>query len=172
MKHSRLKQIVTLMLASLISQPVAYSAQLDSYTNDAITDFTLTDINKQIHHLADYRGKVVLINFWASWCTPCLLEMPSIKRLEQALKNQDFVILTLNTSDNPRRIRETLKRLQIDLTVLLDPDSKTLNAWQGSMLPTSYLLDRNGHIHYRAVGGMDWDDEEIILLINRLIQQP
>ena len=172
MQYSRLKRIVALLLASLLSQSVAYSAQLDAYTGDVIADFTLTDINNQVHHLADYRGKVVLVNFWASWCTPCLLEMPSMKRLEQALSGQNFVILTLNISDNPRRIRETLKRLKIDLTVLLDHDSKTLNAWQGRMLPTSYLLDRNGHVRYRAVGDVDWDDEEIMLLINQLIQQP
>ena len=172
MNHSRLKQIVVFMLASLLSQPAAYSAQLELYTDDVITDFTLTDINNQVHHLTDYRDNVVLVNFWASWCTPCLLEMPSMKRLEQALADQDFVILTLNISDNPRRIRETLKRLKIDLTVLLDHDSKTLNAWQGRMIPTSYLLVRNGDVRYRAVGDVKWDDEEIMLLINRLIQHP
>lgn len=95
-----------------------------------------------------------------------------MKRLEEALTGRDFSLLTLNTSDDPRRIKETLKRLQIDLTVFLDHDSKTLNAWQGRMLPTSYLLDRNGRVRYRAVGDVDWDDEEILLLINRLIQQP
>ena len=171
MKYSMLKHVATLMLAGLISQSAAYAAQLNPYSDDEIKSFTLTDINKQTHSLSDYRGKVVLINFWASWCTPCLLEMPSMERLEQTLADQDFVLLTLNTTDDPRRIRETLKRLQVDMTVLLDHDSKTLKTWHGKLLPTSYLLDRNGRVHYRAVGGVDWEDDEIMLLINRLLQE-
>lgn len=120
--------------------------------------------------MVDYRGKVVLVNFWASWCLPCLQEMPSMKILSDKLDDKDFALLTLNTSDSSRRIRETLKRLHLELTVLQDNKGETVKAWQVKVLPTSFLLDRNGDVRYKIVGPMEWDDADVILKIKQLIQ--
>ena len=93
-----------------------------------------------------------------------------MKHLANSLDKQDFEILTLNISDSPKRIKEVLKRLQLDMTVLLDHDSKTFKAWQGSVLPTSYLLDHKGQVRYRIVGPTEWDDADILLKVKQLIR--
>ena len=134
-------------------------------------EFTLTDLDQQLHRLADYQGKVLLINFWASWCTPCITEMPGIQRLSDALKDQPFEILTINVSDVENRIREFLKRMNLNLTVLLDSDGKVFNAWHGKVLPASYLVDGNGMIRYHVIGPMEWDNDKVHKIIVSLIKQ-
>ena len=158
------------MLSCLLSPAIVFSADLESYQNENSYNFSLSDLKEKTHALSDYQGKVVLVNFWASWCTPCLLEMPGMKRLENILSDEDFVILTLNTTDPARRIQETLKRLQLDLTVLLDRNGRTFETWQGKVLPTSFLLDRSGKVRYRVNGPMEWDDADVIIKIKQLIQ--
>ncbi|NOQ88867.1 MAG: redoxin domain-containing protein [Gammaproteobacteria bacterium] len=155
----------------MLLPPAALGAELELYSNKnkAGSNFTLPDLKDKTHALSDYRGKVVLVNFWASWCLPCLYEMPSMQKLANALSEEDFEIVTINISDTPRRIRETLKRLQLALTVLQDPEGKTYKAWQGEVLPTSFLLDRNGKVRYRAVGPIEWDDADVLLKIRQLI---
>ena len=158
------------LISCLLLPAVALSTELEPYKTEVSYNFSLSDLKGKPHTLTDYRGKTVLVNFWASWCTPCLLEMPGMQRLANTLSDQDFEILTLNTADSPRRIQETLKRLQIDLKVFLDNDGKTFKAWQGNVLPTSYLFDSSSQLHYKAVGPMEWDDEDVIQKIKRLIQ--
>ena len=167
-----LKRLTTILLACLLFSPCAFSGQFEPHAVAADRAFTfkLKDLKERTHSLGDYRGKVVLINFWASWCLPCLQEMPSMKTLADKLENSSFVLLTLNTSDSSRRIRETLKRLRLELTVLQDNKGKTTKAWQVEVLPTSFLLDRNGEVRYRVVGPVEWDDADVILKIKQLIQ--
>ena len=159
------------MLACQLFSPTAYSAELEPYHDDGSATFSLSDLKGNTHTLPDYKGKVVLVNFWASWCLPCLLEMPSMSRLADTLNEKDFEIVTINTSDAAGRIRETLKRLQVDLLVLQDPDSKTFMTWHGRILPTSYLFDHTGQIRYRAVGPINWDDVDVLLKIKQLIKR-
>jgi len=159
-----------LILTCLLAPAAVFSAGLVPYQHRDSYNFSLPDLKEKTHALSDYRGKVVLVNFWASWCTPCLLEMPGMKRLENNLNDEDFVILTLNTTDPARRIQETLKRLQLELTVLLDRDGHTFDTWQGKVLPTSFLLDRSGKVRYRVDGPMEWDDADVIIKIKQLIQ--
>ncbi len=158
------------MLSCLLLPATTLSAGLDPYRNADNYNFSLPDQKGQLHTLVDYRNKVVLVNFWASWCTPCLLEMPGMQRLSNIMNDENFEILTINTSDTPRRIQETLKRLQVNLIVLQDQDSTTFKAWNGNVLPTSYLLDYNGLVRYRVVGPMEWDNADVIVKIKKLIK--
>ncbi|MCG6939355.1 MAG: TlpA family protein disulfide reductase [Gammaproteobacteria bacterium] len=158
------------LLLYLFSPWLVYSAQLEPYTEAINTNFSLPDLHGKTQELHDYRGKVVLVNFWASWCLPCIQEMPGMKRLADSLRDQDFVLLTLNTSDSPKRIAEVLRRLQLDVLVLLDHDGKIFKDWQGQVLPTSYLLDHLGRVSYRVDGPADWDDADTVSKIKRLIQ--
>jgi len=158
------------MFACLLSSAIVFSAELEPYQSESSYNFALPDLNGKTHTLADYKGKVVLINFWASWCTPCILEMPGMQRLANSLSDDNFELLTLNTTDSPRRIQATLKRLKLDLIVLRDQDSTTFRTWNGQVLPTSYLFDYNGQVRYRVVGPMEWDDADVVLKIKQLIQ--
>ena len=158
------------VLSCLLLPAAVLSAELQAYSDEVGVNFSLPDLKGNTHTLPDYKGKVVLVNFWASWCLPCLREMPSMKRLADSSDEQVFVVLTLNISDSPKRIMEMLKTLRLDFTVLLDHGGKTFAAWHGKVLPTSYLLDHTGTIRYRVVGPTQWDDAEVVLKVKQLIE--
>jgi thiol-disulfide isomerase/thioredoxin len=133
---------------------------------------TLQDLDHRVHRLADYRGKVVLVNFWASWCIPCVTEMPGMQRLADTLTDRPFEILAVNVSDTENRIREFLRRMNLRLTILVDHNGDTFKAWQGKVLPASFLLDHSGRIRYRVIGPLEWDSEEVGKIIEALLQHP
>ncbi len=119
-------------------------------------DFTLETLDGSSLTLSSFRGKIVLINFWASWCPPCRSEMPE---LEQAYKElgDDFVLLAVNetNSDNVDDVRTFVNEQGLSFPILLDKDGTTSNAYRASSLPTSYFIDREGKIYLIQVGGMN-----------------
>ncbi|HKJ87249.1 MAG TPA: TlpA disulfide reductase family protein [Gammaproteobacteria bacterium] len=123
-------------------------------------DFQLKDLDGQSHSLADLRGKVVLVNFWASWCPPCREEMPSIQRLYKDLKGRDFQVLAVNVGEEESNVFSFARGqlgTKITFPLLLDPDAKVINRFPVKGLPTSFLVDRKGRLAYKAVGGRSMD---------------
>ena len=133
--------------------------------------FNLTDIKGATHTLADYRGKVVAVNFWASWCPPCIKEMPSMQRLHNKLSDEAFVMLPVNVGEKKYKVWKFAKLINFTVPVLLDTGSETFNAWDVSVLPTSFLLDKQGRIRYRVQGDLEWDSEEVVSVIGELINE-
>lgn len=133
----------------------------------------LKDLDGTLNDLASLRGKVVLINFWATWCPPCRREMPSMERLRQILANEAFVVLAVDVGENADTI-ETFTS-QLDTTpgfpILLDTTSRTMRAWKVAGLPTTYLVDTRGRIVASAVGGREFDHPEIVKAIRNLLQR-
>lgn len=158
------------MFVYFLSPAAAFSAVLEPYDVKNNADFSLPDLDGKMHTLSDYKGKAVLVTFWASWCLPCLQEMPSMSRLADALNDNNFEIVSINISDKPRRIRETLRRLKLNLLVLQDINSKIYKSWGGRILPTSYVVDHTGDIRYQVIGPMEWDDADVVSKIKQLIQ--
>jgi thiol-disulfide isomerase/thioredoxin len=170
----RMKTIHTTFFAiiCLLLMQVAGSRELSPYTAQPGTAvFDLPDVKDQQHTLEDYRGQVVLVNFWASWCPPCIQEMPVLERLKQRLSEQPFEILAVNVGEKKYRVWKFLKLISFDLPVLLDVRKATFDAWGASVLPTSFLLDKQGHIRYRVQGDIEWDSEDVIALIEALINE-
>ena len=132
----------------------------------------LPDLDRRERSLDEFSGRVVLVNFWASWCTPCVREMPSIMRLGQAFRDQPFTVIGVNVAEGQRRVAAAARRLDLDFTVLLDGDGEAFAAWGGNVLPTSFVLDRTGRARYIALGPLEWDDQEVIEVIERLLQEP
>lgn len=133
----------------------------------------LKDLDGTLHDLASLRGKVVLINFWATWCPPCRREMPSMERLRQTLANEVFVVLAVDVGENADTI-ETFTS-QLDTTpgfpILLDTTSRTMQAWKVGGLPTTYLVDTRGRIVASAVGGREFDHAEIVSTVRSLLKK-
>jgi thiol-disulfide isomerase/thioredoxin len=171
-KHKGKQAIILVALLHIgLVEPTHATGAIEPYEgNQKQPGFTLPDLDQQLHRLADYKGKVVLINFWASWCTPCMTEMPGIQRLADALTDQPFEILAINVSEAENRIRESLKRMNLNLTVLLDRNGEVFKAWHGKVLPASYLVDGNGMIRYRVIGPMEWDSDATQKIIKALIK--
>ena len=161
-----------MFLAVLIwlSNPVLAEGALETYHNAAeFAAFELEDVNGHIHRLSDYQGKVVLVNFWASWCPPCIQEIPSMQRLAKSLHNKPFEIVAINVSEQKQRVLYQSKRINMTFTVVLDTEGKTFQHWQAKILPTSFIVDRKGRIRYLAQGPLEWDSDEVSAIIEKLL---
>ena len=133
--------------------------------------FALPDLHGKLHRLEDYRGKVVLVNFWASWCPSCIYEMPALKRLREALGSKGFEILAINVGEAKYRVWKYVRLINFDVPVLLDPHKVLFHDWKLSVLPTSFLIDRGGHIRYRVVAAPDWNSDDTTAIIRNLLQE-
>lgn len=132
-------------------------------------DFLLSDINGVSHSLSQYKGKVILVNFWASWCPPCIHEMPSMSGLNLELNESPFEILAINLGESPDDINQFLKKHPVNFPILLDPKQKLPRKWNVFAFPTSYLLDKNGFVRYSVAGGIDWQSEDVKVAIHDLL---
>lgn len=122
-----------------------------------------------MHTLPDYKGKVVLVNFWASWCPPCIFEMPELKRLKKHFADRPFEILAINVGEKKYKVRKFSKLIKLDLPVLLDTASETFDDWGVKTLPTSFLIDSRGQIRHRVRGNPGWETEEIRNIIEKMM---
>jgi thiol-disulfide isomerase/thioredoxin len=140
----------------------------------AAPDFTLEDMDGESYKLHDYRGKVVLINFWATWCPPCRKEMPALEALYKKLGGDSFAVLAVNQWEDPDHVFAYTGELNVFPTfpILFDPDSAVSEKYRVKGLPTSFLIDKQGRLAYRAVGGRDFDHPEVEKLIRALQGQP
>jgi thiol-disulfide isomerase/thioredoxin len=141
------------------------------YTGIVDAQFRLADLTDQEHSLIDYRGKVVVVNFWASWCPPCIYEMPALARLKKQLADQPFEILALNVGEKKYRVLKFVKLINFDLPVLLDTSRETFDQWGVKTLPTSFLIGADGRVRYRVQGDPDWEDENTLATLEKLLSE-
>jgi cytochrome c biogenesis protein CcmG, thiol:disulfide interchange protein DsbE len=107
--------------------------------------------------LDELRGRVVLLNFWATWCKPCEEEMPAMQRLANALAGTDFELLAVSVDPSADEVRAYRDRLGLQFPILLDPEKRVASAYQSYRYPESFLIDRDGRILSRYIGPRDWD---------------
>ena len=133
----------------------------------------LKDLDGTAHDLTQLKGRVVLINFWATWCPPCRREMPSMERLSQALKGEAFSVLAVDVGEDADTIDAFTSQLDTMPTfpVLLDPRSQVMQAWKVAGLPTTFLIDRQGRIVASAIGGREFDHTEMVETIRELLRK-
>jgi peroxiredoxin len=138
----------------------------------AASDFTLPDLEGHPVRLREFRGKLVLLNFWATWCTPCLHEMPSMERLYQTFKQTPFVLLAVSMDrQGAQAAGPFVENLKLTFPVLLDSAAEISRHYGVRGLPTSYLIDPDGRIIGAAIGGRDWSRTEAKALIAGLLRQ-
>jgi peroxiredoxin len=123
----------------------------------AAPGFSLPDLDGAPVSLADQRGKVVLLNFWATWCKPCEDEMPAMQRLYEGLAGTDFEMLAVSVDEEDSVVRAFQERLGITFPILHDPAKRVSEAYQTYRYPESYLIDREGRVLARYIGPRDWD---------------
>jgi thiol-disulfide isomerase/thioredoxin len=118
----------------------------------------------------EFAGKVVVMNFWATWCGPCKDEMPALERLRKSLDQDKFVLLTVTTDLQRDGIRHFLKNLDVHLPVLFDEDQEVSRAYMVRALPTTVIISQAGTLLGRAVGPREWDSPEAVGLLRRLTE--
>jgi peroxiredoxin len=145
------------------------AADLKPWPGGPTPGLELRELDGRGHHLADYRGKVVLVNFWATWCVPCRDEMPSMQRLKEKLAGKPFEVLAVNLDEPEARVRKFLSQMKVDFTVLLDPEKKVAKAWNARILPASFVIGPDGRIRYSLVGDLDWAHDHVVSRVAELL---
>jgi len=130
-------------------------------------DFALM-IDGKAQHLSDYRGKVVVLNFWASWCPPCVEEAPALNRLQRHLEPLGATILGVSIDEDPDAYKTFLARRHVDFITVRDPSQSAAKLFHTEMWPETYVIDRNGKIRSKYVGATDWSDPEIRAFLKSL----
>lgn len=160
---------VAVLCLLIVARPGFPAPVLAPWGGGQAPALTLKDSEGKTVNLTDLRGKVVLVNFWATWCEPCRQEMPSMQRLRDKLARKPFAVLAVNVDEPETRVRNFLNQSRLDLTVLLDPNKSATRAWGARVLPVTYIVGPDGRLRYRVVGEMDWDSEQAVGLISELI---
>lgn len=139
----------------------------------AAPEMVLKDLDGQTIALAKLKGKVVVVNFWATWCPPCRREFPSMERLRQLMAGKPLVILAVNEGENVETIESFFSTLDLlpGFPALLDGDGGAMPFWPVRGLPTTFILDKRGRMAYRAIGGREFDHPEIVKQIARLLSE-
>ncbi len=127
-------------------------------TGKPAPDFTVSDGATTVH-LASYQGRVVLLNFWATWCPPCIEELPSLIELHHELPN--LTIVAVSVDEDSDAYSRFIARRHVDLITVRDPDEKAARLYHSSMWPETYIIDRKGIIRRKFVGAQDWTSPEI-----------
>lgn len=167
-----MKQLLKLLItAFLITGMTAAAGELKPTEPKAAPELNLPTLDGGRVNLADLRGRVVLVNFWATWCPPCRLEMPSMERLSQRLAKRPFTVLAVNAGESAKTIRPFLDEVALTFPILLDQDGTRMRAWRVLVLPTSFLVDKQGRIRYSLFGRIEWDGPQAIAVIEKLLAE-
>jgi len=171
----KLIKLIIFVLLSLVipSQvwampPVPWEA--DELIGNKAPDFTLPDLDGIEVSLKQFRGKTILLNFWATWCPPCKAEMPSMNILKHIFKDKGLVILAVSSDRSKKQVKRFLKKTPVNFTILHDPKNKISRIYKVFALPTSLIINRDGIIVKKVLGGYDWSSPESINLFRPLIE--
>jgi len=135
-------------------------------------NFTLPHLDGRMVSLTDYRGKVVLLNIWATWCPPCVEEMPSMEKLYQALNNEDFEILAVSIdASGAQDVLPFMKKHRLSFPALTDPKGAIKGLYQTTGVPESFIIDKDGVIVEKIIGPRDWAIPDAIRFFRNLIRR-
>lgn len=162
-------RLCTLVLGLVLASG-ALAADLRPWSGGATPPLSLEDLDGRMHSLADYRGKVVLVNFWATWCEPCRAEMPSLARLKSSLAGQPFEVLGVNMAEPLSRIEKFLAAVPVAFVLLRDRDGAVGKAWRAKYLPASFLVGADGRIRYFVYGEVDWSSDAVRARVLELLR--
>jgi peroxiredoxin len=139
---------------------------------DQAPNFTLTSLDGKQVTLSDLRGKVVMVHFWATWCPPCVEEMPTLQTLNQRFLGKDFELLAVSVDeDGAAGVGSFMQRNRLNVPVLLDPAHATAASYGTFKFPETYILDRSGIVKYKIIGSRDWSDPAAIKALQDMLTQ-
>ncbi len=162
--------IITLLVSAIVITDSFSSPLAIPKSKPAAPEFVLQDMTGKQYALSDYRGRVVVLNFWASWCPPCVEEMPSMQRAADKLAEHDIPILGIGAGETRESVTRFLESTPVGFPLLLDSNLKVMETWSIPSLPVTLVIDPQGRIALVALGGREWDSPEILEQIIALKQ--
>jgi cytochrome c biogenesis protein CcmG/thiol:disulfide interchange protein DsbE len=167
---ARLMAAAIALLAGAAAQS-APPAELKPWTGGPAPALGLKDLEGASQSLQAYRGKVVILNFWATWCEPCRDEMPSFNKLRRSFEGRPVAVLAVNVGEGEGRIGEFLRKVPVEFPVLLDRDAKASRDWKVRLMPTTFIIGRDGRVRYSYAGERDWDDATVRAKVAALAEE-
>jgi peroxiredoxin len=165
----RLRILIFLILLSTCANPTAGEQTLTViYERSAATEFSLPNLEGKTVTLSDYKGGVVVINFWASWCPACVNEMQSMQRGAEWLGKFKGRFVAINIGETPEVVAKFLTEHDFAIPVLLDEDGAISSRWGVKRLPATYVVDPKGRLAYHALGSRQWDDPVLLVPLRSL----
>jgi len=134
-------------------------------------EIRLRDLNGQPVSLSDYRGKIVFLNFWTTWCYTCRIEMPDMEKLHQKFKNKDFAMVSINLQESVSQVKQFFKDFKLTFTALLDSDGEVGAHFMITAIPTTFILDKEGIITGKVMGPREWVGEKSFALFEHLTNE-
>jgi cytochrome c biogenesis protein CcmG/thiol:disulfide interchange protein DsbE len=156
-----LTALATLMLAA------CYSGTRPPRIGTAAPNFTLQDADRKLT-LSDYQGKIVVLNFWATWCPPCVEEMPSLIQMQQRMKDKGVVVLAVSLDEDESAYHKFLKDHGVNVITVRDPAMKSSDLYGTFKYPETYIIDRNGVLQRKFIGAVDWNQPEVVDFLTKL----
>lgn len=163
-----LKSFIQKTLCSIACVLAVSSA---AYAADAAPDFTLKSSTGENVRLAEQRGQVVMLNFWASWCGPCRQEMPLLDGISKKYGKMGFVLYGINVDQDTADAKKILQKININYAVLFDPESKLSSLYKVDAMPTSVFIDKKGNLRFIDRGYSPGDEEKYVKQIQELIRE-
>ena len=154
------------------NQPADQLSSVPVAVDFGAPQFDLEDLQGNTVSLADYRGQVVLVNNWATWCPPCVEEIPTLERVYRSFLGKDFELLAVNVDEGgAEAVTSFMQRNRLTLPVLLNPGGSVAKSYGTFKLPETYILDRNGIVRYKVIGPANWSVPENLKAIGNMIDQ-
>ena len=144
-----------------------YSSSRPPRVGKAAPDFTVRDSDRTVM-LSQFKGQVVVLNFWATWCPPCIEEMPSLVRMQQRMQSKGVTVLAVSVDVDENNYRRFLKDHGVNLLTVRDPDQKSNGLYGTFKFPETYIVDRNGVMRRKFIGPVDWTEPEVIDFLSKL----
>ena len=168
MKVRLLRFLAVLLVLPLLFVAACNRGARPSQPGLKAPDFTVNDGTTKVH-LADYRGKVVLLNFWATWCPPCQREMPSLARLRAKMAGRPLEVVAISSAETPEEVNAYLSKMKLGFPVLLDTDGSNTRRWKVFALPTTFVLDAGGRVRHVLTGPAEWDEGEALAVVESML---
>ena len=145
----------------------ASAAELKPYDGET-PPLALNTLQGEAVNLKDYRGQLVMVQFWATYCTPCRVEMPSMNRLQKVM-GENFKILAVDMGEEAAEVQQFVDEVKPEFTILMDEDGEALAAWKVFAAPATFIIDPSGKIRYTLFGATEWDSEETVEQLKALL---
>lgn len=149
----------------------AAETEIKQWKPAATPRLVLPDVDGRRSDLGELHGRVVVVNFWATWCVPCREELPSLQRLREKMAGKPVHVVTVNYGESAERVLPYLKKEGLALDVLLDTQKEAARDWGVGGLPMTFIVDAKGSARYRAFGELDWSEGEALRLVEKLVKE-
>jgi cytochrome c biogenesis protein CcmG/thiol:disulfide interchange protein DsbE len=159
--------IFAILLALTLAPAGCYRGSKPARIGSAAPDFTVQDSDRKIT-LSDYRGSIVVLNFWATWCPPCIDELPSLETLQQRMKDRGVKVLAISVDEDDSAYHQFLQDNKVDLLSVRDASKQSSHLYGTLKFPETYIIDQHGIVRRKFIGAVDWNQSEIVDFLGKL----